>query len=116
MNKVCRVCGKEYEVCLSCEKNGSWRALTDTADHYYILTVLMDYKSKRDAKVAYAALTKRGIDPSKTDEYIPAVKCLMEEISSSVTENSRMQTEQVELEIIPVTRTSRKKIKHELEE
>lgn len=87
MKRLCRVCGKEYEFCYSCEKVHSWRALTDTADHYYVLNVLMEYQSDHDAMKAYRALSKRGVDVRKTDGLLPSVKALMVEIASKVKTN-----------------------------
>lgn len=80
----CRVCGKEYEHCYSCEKVHSWRALTDTADHYYVLNVLMEYQVDHDAMKACRALRKRGVDVRDTDGLLPSVKALMVEIASKV--------------------------------
>lgn len=84
MKRLCRVCGGEYDYCYSCEKVRSWRALTDTADHYYVLNVLMDYQTDHDALKAYRALRKRGVDIRETDGLLPSVKALMEEIASVV--------------------------------
>lgn len=84
MKRQCRVCGKEYDHCYSCEKIHSWRALTDTADHYYILNVLMEYQVNHDAMKAYRALCKRGVDIRKTDGLLPSAKALMVEIVSMV--------------------------------
>ena len=71
MKRHCRVCGAEYEYCYSCEKVHSWRALTDTADHYYILNVLMEYQGDHDAVKAYHALSKRGVNIRETDGLLP---------------------------------------------
>lgn len=84
MKRHCRVCGAEYEYCYSCEKVHSWRTLTDTADHYYILNVLMEYQGDHDAVKAYHALSKRGVNIRETDGLLPSVKMLMVEIASKV--------------------------------
>lgn len=89
MLRHCRVCGAEYKTCYSCEKERSWRTLTDTADHYYILGVLMEYQSSHDARKAYDALCKRGVDLRETEGYIPSVRKLLEEINASVAGKSR---------------------------
>ena len=89
MKRLCKVCGAEYEYCYSCEKVHSWRALTDTADHYYILGVLMEYQSDHDARKAYDALCKRGIDIREKSGYIPSVQKLLDEINASVAGKSR---------------------------
>ncbi len=67
-----------------CEKERSWRLHTDTLEHYYIWTVLMEYQSSHDAKAAYAALRKRGIDIRNMAGYEPSVQVLLSEISASV--------------------------------
>lgn len=81
MVRRCRVCGETYETCYSCEKTNSWRALTDTADHYYMLCTLMEYQSDGDAKKAYRALRKRGIDLRETSSYLPSIQALLNEIN-----------------------------------
>ena len=74
------MCGAVYESCYSCEKAKSWRVHTDTADHYYILSVLMEYQGGHDATRAYRALRKRGVDFRDTTGYIPSVRKLLGEI------------------------------------
>jgi len=80
MQRACSVCGAMYDTCYVCEKTKSWRVHTDTLDHYYILTVLMDYKTDRDAKRAYRALRKRGVDFFRTEGYTESVRSLLGEI------------------------------------
>lgn len=100
MLKHCKVCGAEYDSCFSCEKQNSWRAHTDTAEHYYILGVLMEYQSGHDAKKAYRALRKRGVDLRATDGYLPTVRKLLAEIYDVYHENSKVkQTAAVELAV-----------------
>ena len=92
MKRPCRVCGKEYEFCYSCEKVHSWRALTDTADHYYILNVLMEYQVDHDAVKAYRALCKRGVDVRDADELLPNVQTLITEIASAAKTADKKKT------------------------
>lgn len=80
----CRLCGAEYDCCVACEKLRSWRAVTDTADHYYILGVLMEYQSNRDAKSAREALEQRGVSVKDAKKFLPGAKKLAEEIFRSV--------------------------------
>lgn len=89
MLKHCKVCGAEYDSCYSCEKKHSWRTLTDTAEHYYILGVLMEYQGGHDAKKAYQALHKRNVDFRDTGRFLPSVQKLMAEINALAHENSR---------------------------
>lgn len=89
MIRECKVCGASYKTCYSCEKDRSWRVHTDTLEHYYILVALMDYQVNHDAKRAYDALRKRGIDLRNTAGYTPSVQALMAEIYALTHENSR---------------------------
>lgn len=85
VEKRCKICGKSYRVCYSCEKNHSWRTLADTEDHYYILCVLMEYQTSHSAKKAekaYQALSRRGINLRDIQEYLPTVQTLMKEIDA----------------------------------
>ena len=84
MIRSCKVCGAAYKTCYVCEKERSWRLHTDTLEHYYMLTVLMEYQSDHDAKSAYAALQKRGIDTRIVTGYEPNVQALLSEINASV--------------------------------
>lgn len=99
--KRCKVCGKEYELCVSCEKTHSWKVHTDNPEHYYIFITLMQYQTDHNAKSAYRALRKRGVDFNKTDEYLPSVQRLMAEIYAVVNENGRAKeiTTNVELAV-----------------
>ncbi len=86
MIRHCKVCGAKYDTCLSCEKERSWRIHTDIADHYYLLCVLMDYRSDHDTKKAYAALVRRGIDPHDYGGFLPEIQRLMADIVSGATD------------------------------
>ena len=72
MRKTCEVCGTEYEVCVSCEKIHSWRAVADTLEHYYM--------TKKDAGEALASLKRWGIDVTARDGYAPHIQKLLAEI------------------------------------
>lgn len=94
----CKVCGASYNTCYSCEKERSWRLHTDTPEHYYILMVLMEYQANHDAKQAYSALRKRGIDLRNTAEYTPSVQARLAEIYALSHENSKAKKASVEAE------------------
>lgn len=89
VEKKCKVCGTQYKVCHSCEKNKSWRVHTDTLEHFYLFNVLMEYQVKHDIKTAFHALDKRGSDFSNVDEYLPNVQKLLKEIYTQTHENSK---------------------------
>lgn len=103
--KRCKVCGAEYEACVSCEKKHSWRVHTDSPEHYYIFVTLMQYQTDHDAKSAYKALRKRGIDLRVTDGYIPSVQKLMAEINSLAHKGSQEKRQEVEVKT-PITEES----------
>lgn len=94
--KRCKVCGAEYEACVSCEKKHSWRVHTDSPEHYYIFVTLMQYQTDHDAKSAYKTLRKRGIDLRVTDGYISSVQKLLAEINSLAHEGSRGKRQEIE--------------------
>lgn len=96
MRKKCRVCGAEYESCYSCEKANSWRTLTDTLDHYYVLTVLMTYKTDKDAVKAYRALKKRGVDFDGED-CLPGIRDLLAEIYLLGAESGKQKSRKPDL-------------------
>lgn len=80
--KRCRICGAEYDGCVSCDDKRSWLALTDTQEHFYILCVLMDYKIDRDAKRAYDALKRRGFQFGHKEVYLKGAASLLDEIKA----------------------------------
>lgn len=79
MIRECKVCGASYETCSICEKNKSWRTHADTLTHYYILCVLMEYRTTHDKSCAREALARHGIENSNA-EYKPDVQVLLEDI------------------------------------
>lgn len=100
IRKHCKICEREYEVCISCEKNHSWKVHTDTVDHYYIFTVIMSYQVNHDAKQAYRTLRERGVDFHNTAEYKPHIREILAEIYALTHENKKARkvvTEEVEI-------------------
>lgn len=67
-------------MCVSCEKNKSWKRFCDTLEHYYIFSVLMKYRNDRDKESAREALERRGIQPADADGFVPAAAALVREI------------------------------------
>lgn len=107
--KRCKVCGISYETCYSCEKSHSWRAHTDTADHYYVFCVLMDYQSGKDASECYRALRKRGVDFAKTEVFLPEVRDLLDEIYTRSHNGKTLSVKQAEPDEVPETAAEQKK-------
>jgi len=79
-NATCRICGKGYHRC-NCHAEGSWRKVTDTAEHYQIFCVMRDYNNGIiDANKASALLDK--MDLSEKDSFRESVKETLTEIAS----------------------------------
>lgn len=83
MRRTCRLCGREYETCWSCDRKHGWKTLTDTAEHYYILITLMRYQTDRDAAAAKEALLRRGFDFGTVGEYVQSANELLREIEEN---------------------------------
>ena len=78
-------------MCYSCNKKNSWRMHTDTEEHFYIFGVLMEYMAEHNAKQAYNALKKHGLDFRNTEGFLPSVQKLLAEIYTLSRENSRVK-------------------------
>lgn len=83
-NNECCVCGKEYEVCVSCQniKNlNPWRTICDTKEHYQVYIVVKDYKAKKiTANEAKAMLENVNFDVHTISEYKDNVQKSLREI------------------------------------
>lgn len=78
----CIVCGKEYDVCLSCKNVKSyrpWRTVCDSIDHYKIHLVLSDHTNGFiTSEEAKEQLSSIKFD---ADELLPALKEHIDEIN-----------------------------------
>lgn len=61
---VCAICGREYDVCLSCKDQNKikpWRSITDSVDCYKVFLVITQlnngYISKEEAKSQLEQIT-----------------------------------------------------------
>lgn len=78
LNSFCRICGTPYHRC-NCKSQGSWRKVTDTAEHYQIFCVVRDYTSNIiDAKTAKKLLS--NLDLSEKESFRDNVKDILAEI------------------------------------
>ena len=58
-NAICKVCGKPYYACSSCEKTESYKTIADTIEHYNIYTTAILFSRKSiSAKEAYDIIGK----------------------------------------------------------
>ena len=80
MIRECKICGAKYETCYLCERQKSWRVHTDTASHYQIFVILMEYQSGRDASEVYDVLRRVGVDFNSLNIYREDIRRLLEKI------------------------------------
>lgn len=67
-NAICKVCGKPYYACGSCEKTQSYKAMTDTIEHYNIyITCVMFSRKQLSATEAYDAISKYDLSDIPSD-------------------------------------------------
>lgn len=58
-NAICKVCGRPYYACSSCEKTESYKTIADTIEHYNIYTTAILFSRKGiSAKEAYDIIGK----------------------------------------------------------
>ena len=96
---VCAICGRKYDVCLSCKDQNKikpWRSITDTVDCYKIFLVITQlnngYISKEEAKSQLEQITFNKNDLRED------VRNKVDEIMSSTTERKRSKTNNAENE------------------
>ena len=70
---TCRVCGKEYDGCATCQhvhSYSAWRNLVDSIDHYKIFCIVRDYANKdltkEQAKARLSKLDTTGYETWET--------------------------------------------------
>jgi len=77
-NATCKICGKKYHICKSCDENkyGSfetWKSYTDTPEHYQIFVMLRDFNLNLvTTKEVKAFLDK--CDLSEIETFSPEIK------------------------------------------
>ena len=80
----CCVCGKEYEVCTSCQNIQNinpWRAICDTKEHYQVYVVIKDYNLKNITSAeAKKMLENINFDVKSISEYKANVQKSLKEI------------------------------------
>lgn len=74
----CRICGKKYKVCPSCENVKSrtpWRVITDTAPHYQVWLIMRQYQTGLlDKATARKMLLQTDILENEVANFIPSVQ------------------------------------------
>lgn len=77
----CIICGARYNSCDICDKYPSWKAVTDTEEHFTIYLLIQEYKSGGNVKNIIAKLKALGVTKDNLNDYLPA-KSILEEIMS----------------------------------
>lgn len=84
-NSTCSICGKEYELCYSCNKKDTsmlWKMHCDTPNHYKIFQVINGYTAGVYSK-AEAAKRLKNIDLSDIDSLRDNIKAIIVDIQAS---------------------------------
>lgn len=83
-NATCIVCGKEYHLCISCERNKAtwkkWKMITDSENCYEIYNILNDYNFNKISKEEARNLLKE-LDLTEAETFKAEVKKMIEEIN-----------------------------------
>lgn len=115
LNHECLICGTKYHACDSCEevrKIKTYKAITDTSNHYQIYLIVNDYCYKNISKEeAYKLLAK--CDLNGKENFKPNVLKVINEILE--TKNNKIENEEVEPTVLKVeakTNVKAKKNKH----
>lgn len=92
----CIVCGKEYEMCRSCDPSVmfSWKLMTDTTEHFGIYMVLKDYNDGI-ITIDKAKELLEQYDLSEKDTFIDDVRKCIDKIldSKSAVNTATVSTE-----------------------
>ena len=104
-NAVCIICGKEYHLCIACERNKgnwkSWRTITDTENCYKIYKVLNDYSFNKISKNEAKALLE-NLDLKNLNSFKEKIKEKIKEIMKTkkqYSKNRKFKTDEMDIEI-----------------
>lgn len=98
-NSTCAICGKEYELCYSCNKKDPsllWKMHCDTPNHYKIFQVINGYTAGVYSK-AEAAKKLKNIDLSDIDSLRDNIKVIIVDIQAS-SKRGRRRKQAVDVE------------------
>lgn len=104
-NGVCDICGREYDICKTCQGIESfkpWRTVVDTLDHYRIYLVLSEYTNTHNKEKARHDL--EYCDLSDKDTFTESTKRAISEI---LTDDTKYDLEPTDTE--PKAKTVRRK-------
>ena len=77
VTRVCKICGKEYDICPTCEQIRTftpWRRVVCDAKEFIIYTTLSKYDLDKDAKEAVESFDNLGLTKKEIRTFIPAVR------------------------------------------
>lgn len=104
-NATCSICGKEYTMCRSCDKNKpnmAWKLHCDCPEHYKIFQVIHGYTTGvyNDAE---AAKRLERIDMSDFDELRDSIKVTINKIRNEAKPKVKVATKTEVAPVMPVT-------------
>ena len=81
-NATCSICGKGYQMCLSCKDSiqlAPWKIHTDTSEHYKVFQIIRGLStgvlSKTEAKIKF-----KNVDLSDLNEFRPHIKKIVKDV------------------------------------
>jgi hypothetical protein len=84
LNHECIICGVKYHHCDSCNQISTftpWRVICDTAEHYQIYMVILDYQSNTITKEeAKEQLNTNGVTLNSIESFKDSTKGILKEI------------------------------------
>ncbi len=88
INAYCKICGKGYHVCGTCQEQRTfkpWRTVTDTIEHYKIYVAIHGYTISKNKESAKADL--KNCDLSGLENFNPEIQAVIKEIMGEPKKN-----------------------------
>lgn len=77
VTRKCKICGKSYQVCPTCETVKSfmpWRTLVCSLEEYQVFSILSDYLCNKDAVTAAKSLDGLKLSKKTIKGYMPDIQ------------------------------------------
>lgn len=95
VTKVCKICGKSYDVCPACESVRTfapWRTIVCSSREFILYELLSEYDLKKDAEHFSKVFKTLDITDAMVDTYRTDVRNRIYEINSLVSAKERTTT------------------------